>query len=153
MQTGSLGTKVLDNPFTPSITGVAAPASWLPALAGSWRKSTGRPVHTTSPSPKSESFGFGTLVVDDAEKPRLIIYTGVERVAADFEVHCNPTVRGTFLGWSVTVVGAVACQYQPDTEYDAFGRLALEHCPDPLTPPPSQPVAGVPLPSHFGLTK
>ncbi|GAB1694341.1 hypothetical protein KRM28CT15_61440 [Krasilnikovia sp. M28-CT-15] len=132
----SAGRKLLDQPFTPTITGVAAPASWLTDLAKSLKTATGQAVHTTSPSPDSQRFGVSSGG-DAGQQVHIIIYSGVDRVSAGFTVQCDPLVEGTFVGWSSAVVGGVACQYQPDLAYDAFARLALKYCPDPVTAPPS----------------
>jgi hypothetical protein len=140
---GTTGTSLLNQPFTPSITGVAAPASWLIALGNSLAQKTGKPVHTDAPSAEGQSFG----VASGPEQAPVVLYTGIDQVTADFDLQCNPTVRGTFHAWSKTLAGGVACEYQPDVQSDAFGRLALQLCPpDLLTPPPSDPVAAGDLP-------
>jgi hypothetical protein len=86
-------------------------------------------------------------VASGPEQTPVVLYTGIGRISADFEVQCNPTVRGTFQAWSKTLAGGVACEYQPDGELDTFGRLALQLCPpNLLTPPPSDPVEAEHLP-------
>jgi hypothetical protein len=145
---GTTGTLLLNQPFTPSITNVAAPASWLIDLGNSLARETGKPVHTDAPSAEGQSFGM----VSGPEQTPVVLYTGVDQVSADFEVQCNPTVRGTLHAWSQTVAGGVACEYQPDVQLDTFGRLALQLCPpDLLTPPPSDPVEGEQLPDGISL--
>jgi hypothetical protein len=133
---GATGTSLLSQPFTPSITGAAAPASWLTELGGSLARQTGKPVHTTAPSAEGQSFG----VPSSGERVPFVFYTGVDRVSADFEVRCDPTVRGTFHAWSRTIGGGVACEHSADVRLDAFSRLALRLCPDLPKPPPSAPV-------------
>jgi hypothetical protein len=133
---GKAGTPLLDRPFTPSITGVAAPASWLAELGSSLARETKKPVRTTAPSAEGQRFGMAS----GPEPVPVVLYTGIDQVSADFEVRCDPVVRGTFHAWSKTLAGGVACEYQPDILLDTFGRLALELCPNRPTPPPSEPV-------------
>ena len=133
---GATGTSLMSQPFTPSITGVAAPASWLTELGGSLTRQTGIPVHLTAPSAEGQSFG----VPSSGEEVPFVLYTGVDRVSADFEVRCDPTVRGTFHAWSRTISGGVSCEHSADVRLDAFGHLALQLCPDLPKPPPSAPV-------------
>jgi hypothetical protein len=146
---GAAGTPLPSRPFTPSITDVAAPASWLPALAGSLSAHLGRPVHATTPSAEGQSFG----VTSGSGQADLVLYTGVDQVSADFDVRCSPgspgkaasgdvpaTVHGTFHAWSRVVPGGVSCEYTPPAELDPFGRLALKLCPAQPTSPPSTPV-------------
>lgn len=143
---GTTGTPLLNQPFMPSITGVAAPASWLVDLGKSLARETGKPVHTDAPSAEGQTFG----VASGPDQAPVVIYTGVEQVSADFEVQCNPTVRGTFHAWSKTEAGGVACEYEPEFQLDTFGRLALQLCPpDLLTPPPSDPVEAEQLPGEI----
>lgn len=139
---GTTGTSLLNQPFTPSITGVAAPASWLTDLGSALARETKKPVNTSAPTAEGQSFG----VASGPEQVQIMLYTGVDQVSADFEVQCDPTVRGTFHAWSKTVAGGVACEYQPDLHLDTFGRLALDLCPNRPTPPPSDPVDADELP-------
>ncbi|WP_179855503.1 hypothetical protein [Paractinoplanes atraurantiacus] len=53
-----------------------------------------------------------------------------------FEVRCGQTVRGDFHAWSRTLAGGVPCR--GDVVADAFGRLALDLCPDRAAPPSSR---------------
>lgn len=133
---GTTGTSLLSQPFTPSITGVAAPASWLTELGSSLAKQTKKPLHTTAPTVEGQSFG----VPSSGEQVQFVFYIGVDRVSADFEVRCDPTVRGTLHAWSRAIGGGVSCEESADIQLDAFGRLALELCPDLAKPPPSAPV-------------
>jgi hypothetical protein len=122
--TGGRETTLVDEPFQPSITGVDAPAEWLDRLAASLRAEAGSPVEARSPEPTPTKLGLAA----DSDT-RTIIYTGVDRVTADFEIRCSPTVRGTFNGWTSATTGVVFCgAYQPDLP-DAFGSLALKLCP------------------------
>jgi hypothetical protein len=121
---GASGSALLKQPFTPSITGVTAPDSWLTTLGSSLERHTGQPVHTTAPSAEGQSFGvFGS------ESGQVVIYTGITRVSADFAVQCDPTVHGALNAWAKTVAGAVTCQDSGDAELDVFGRQALTLCP------------------------
>jgi hypothetical protein len=138
LNVGATQTTLLDEPFQPSITGVDAPEAWLGRLAASLQKFTDHPVLAKSPEPKPTALTYsapgGALV---------IIYTGVDRVTADFEARCDPAVRGTFHGWSTATTGVVSCHsYQPDPP-DAFDSLALNLCPAP-TPAPSNEAEAVP---------
>ncbi len=133
---GGRDTTLVDEPFEPSITGFDAPGSWLGRLAASLRSDAGRPVLAKSPEPTPSAFTYsapgGALT---------IVYQGVDRVTADFEVRCDPALRGTFQGWSDATTGVVLCDsHQPDTPDayqqatpDAFGRLALQLCPAPTS--------------------
>ncbi|GAA0808934.1 hypothetical protein [Spirilliplanes yamanashiensis] len=129
---------VLDQPFVPAVVGVAAPASWPAELAESLKADSGDVVHTSSPSPSSDTFS-SVIGGTPGEVVEELIYDGVERVSADFVVRCRPEVRGTFVGWSSMTVGAVTCQYQEFPEYDAFQRLALHYCSRSPAPAPSEP--------------
>ncbi|WP_127507638.1 hypothetical protein [Actinoplanes solisilvae] len=119
------GTVVLDEPFEPSVAGLDAPRSWLPDLAGSLRATAGHEVLAATPDPAPQEF---SLPPD--RRASALIYTGVERVTADFELRCDPPVHGTFHGWSRTVTDVVFCQDNPPDVPDDFTRLALELCPD-----------------------
>ncbi|XVU29100.1 hypothetical protein ACQPZJ_19175 [Actinoplanes sp. CA-054009] len=119
-------------PFEPAVTGVAAPSSWLTELAASLARETGRDVHTTSPTAGEKSFGF------PADGTPYIIYSGADRVTADFEVRCDPAVRGTLTGWYRTVIGGASCgENGTGAELDAFGRRAVELCAPKAGPAPS----------------
>ncbi|MFG1992035.1 hypothetical protein ACGFJ7_18860 [Actinoplanes sp. NPDC048988] len=127
LASGGAGRRLLDKPFTPSVTGVDAPG-WLTALGASLARKTGRPVHTTAPSAEGQSFGYGS-----GAGPADVVYTGVDRVTADFEVRCGTTVRGRLQGWSRTVAGGQSCA--GDITTDVFGRLAVQLCPAQPSPP------------------
>jgi hypothetical protein len=124
---GASGTALLKEPFTPSITGVTAPDSWLAVLGSSLEHHTGGPVHTTAPSAEGQSFG----VLSGAEGGQLVLYTGITQVSADFAVRCDPTVHGALNAWAKTVAGGVSCRNSGDVELDVFGRQALKLCPQP----------------------
>lgn len=122
----------------PSVTGVAAPATWLAALAESLAAETGGKVRVASPAP--EAGGFGVLRKVTGEPVEVLYYHGVARVSADFVVDCGTAVTGTFVGWSSATIGGVACQYQ-EFVHDPYARLALAHCSTSPAPPPSGPPA------------
>jgi hypothetical protein len=122
---GASGTALLKEPFTPSITGVTAPDSWLTALGSLLGHHTGEPVHTTAPSAEGQSFG----VFSGAEGGQLVLYTGIARVSADFTVRCDPPVHGALNAWTKTVAGGVSCQNPRAVELDVFGHQASKLCP------------------------
>ncbi|MCO8269448.1 hypothetical protein M1L60_02450 [Actinoplanes sp. TRM 88003] len=128
---GTRETMLLDEPFRPTVTGVDAPPEWLERLATSLQSETGSPVLARSPEPTPDHLGISA-----ESGTQMVLWTGVNRVTAEFEVRCDPTVRGTFHGWSTATTGVVFCNsYQPGPP-DAFGSLALTLCPAP-TPAPS----------------
>ncbi|MEV6597573.1 hypothetical protein AB0M36_11985 [Actinoplanes sp. NPDC051346] len=132
-------TVVLDEPFTPAVTGVAAPADWLPRLARSLSAETGDEIHVESPVQKDGRIGFGGQV-DDPTIRETLSYQGVQAVSADFSVSCEQPVRGTLTAWTSMSVGGVTCsQIEPPAE--ELGRLARRYCPRTPTPgPPSEAV-------------
>ena len=137
LNVGATRTTLVDEPLEPSITGVDAPDAWLEKLAASLQKSTGQPVLAKSPEPNPTAFTYSAPA-----ETLVIIYTGVDRVTADFEARCDPTVRGTFHGWSTATTGVVSCHsYHPDPP-DAFGSLALNLCPAPTLAPSAEAGAG-----------
>ncbi|MCY1140979.1 hypothetical protein OWR29_23530 [Actinoplanes sp. Pm04-4] len=139
--TGGRETTLIDEPYKPSITGVDAPAEWLNRLATSLQKTAGPPVRANSPEPIPTD-----LRIAAPAELQMIVYTGVDRVAADFEIRCHPTIRGTFHGWSTATTGVVSCNnYQP-TLPDAFGSLALKLCPPPTAEPSADSADAIPFP-------
>ncbi|MBM2616125.1 hypothetical protein JIG36_11210 [Actinoplanes sp. LDG1-06] len=136
---GAEGQNKRDEPFRPSIEGVDAPDSWLAALATDLARQSRKAAYATPPEPAADGTGFG-FGGDDADHS--IVYTGVERLDAGFEVACSPTVRGTFHTWTDTRIGGVACAYSDGVELTAYDRLALKFCPTPVTAPPSATSAG-----------
>lgn len=123
----------VDAPVVPSISGVAAPASWVPELARSLSARTGDRVHALPPTDKDEEFTIGV-----PGRVRTIAYLGVVRISAAFTVHCAPSVRGTFTSWTAVKKDVVPCGRTPPA--DPLARRAHEYCAG-ATPPavPSLP--------------
>lgn len=129
------GKEVLAAPVTAAVTGVAAPASWLPILASGLGNEMGTRVNTTRPS-DSYGTGFGTDGGVDPTIPERVAYQGSRRVSAAFSVSCTPAVRGTLVAWTETASGGLMCGGLAEPT-DPYARAARRYCP--RTPPPSSP--------------
>lgn len=140
---GATGTALLNDPFTPSISGVDAPAPWLAELGDSLTRHTGQPVHTDAPSAEGQSFG----VLSTAQDGPAVLYIGVNRISADFAVRCDRTVRGALTAWIKVVASGVSCGYTSGVQLDVFGREALKLCPNPPASPPAEPSDALEFPT------
>lgn len=127
------GQDVLDEPFTPSITQVVAPASWTALLAKSLSVKTGSTIQARPPSIKDGSYGFPMPQQNDASIPEKLLYQGVETVSANFSVDCDRTVSGTFTSWTSTNIGAVTCSHvtAPTEPLDDLARHYCRRTPSP----------------------
>jgi hypothetical protein len=144
------GRVVLDEPFTPSITGVTAPSDWLGALAGSLGEHIGTQIETGPAVLPDGGFSFGMEVADDPGILQTLMYEGAMTVSAGFTVSCTTPVTGVLTSWTTTEVGGLACGSSQRPE-DPLGRLARVHCPATPAPRPSGYIDAVPFdePSPF----
>ncbi|BBH69536.1 hypothetical protein ACTI_62210 [Actinoplanes sp. OR16] len=122
------GEEVLSDPFGPSITGLEAPASWIPVLAGSLGAEIRRTVGTGTAELTGSRSVFLAGGLDDPTNTDSLFWTGVTTVSAGFTVGCATPASGTFTSWTETTAGAVTCgsRSEPDEE---LGRQARGHCP------------------------
>lgn len=129
------GRSLLDSPVTAAITGLAAPDTWLPILAGRLASETSTDVQTVRPSTAyGMDFGFSGEVNPDITES--IVYQGVHRISATFTVDCEPKVSGTFTAWTETKTGGVMCGDRIPPE-DLYGQAARRYCPRTPHPLPS----------------
>jgi hypothetical protein len=139
------GRVVLDEPFTPSITGVTAPADWTGVLAASLSRETGTKVET-GPAVLPDGTEIGTFGEgpDVPGIPHTLFYEGVTSLSAEFNVSCATDVTGVFTSWTTVEVGDLVCGRSiPPTE--PLAVLARAHCPATPAPRPSGPVDAIPF--------
>lgn len=135
---GMDGRVVLDDPFTPAITGVTAPADWIGLLAVSLAAETGVKVETGPATLPDGGYGVGMGGADDPGIPYTLFYEGAVTVSAEFSVECSTPVTGVFTSWTTVEIGGLACgSFTPPQ--DVLGPLALTHCPATPAPRPSGP--------------
>jgi hypothetical protein len=142
------GRTVLDQPFAPAITRLAAPDDWTARLAESLSAKTGDKIQTEPARLKDGGYGLSVGGQDDPDITETLSYEGVEAVSADFSVDCERTVSGTFTSWTTVSFGGVTCA-AADEPAEPLGRLARRYCPRTPAPLPSTiddaiPFDGVP---------
>ncbi|GIF45390.1 hypothetical protein [Actinoplanes xinjiangensis] len=132
--------ELLDTPVIASVSGIEAPASWLPLLAAGLGKRLGTQVSSTRPSSS-----YGLMPVDggdvDTSIPEKVIYQGVREVSAAFSLTCAPGVSGVFTAWTETVSSGVMCGSRRPSA-DAYAQMARSYCPQ--VPDPSSAGVGTP---------
>ncbi|MBW6435349.1 hypothetical protein KZ829_16550 [Actinoplanes hulinensis] len=133
------GEEVLKGPFTPSISGVAAPADWIPALADSLSAETGHDIQSGPVPAPTDGAGFSIFGGPDPIT-EVLLYTGARSVSATFTVACDQPQHGTFTSWTTASSGVAACS-EPTADEDPFAAFARAHCaaiqsPQPSAPPP-----------------
>ncbi|MEV0900082.1 hypothetical protein [Actinoplanes sp. NPDC049802] len=136
--------EVLKGPFTPRITGVAAPVDWIPALAESLSAEAGVDLRSgPAPLPENgDSFDFG----GDASIKEFILYDGVRSASATFTVVCDdPPLQGAFTSWTTASSGVAACS-PPQPGEDPFAALARAYCTAIPAPAASSDVPPVAIP-------
>lgn len=127
------GVDLLNEPFTPAIGQVAAPDDWTARLATSLSAQTGDKIQSGVARAKDGEYGTLMGHQDDPGIPEILLYHGVETVAAGFTVDCGRTVSGTFTSWTAAEFGGVTCG-QAEEPTEPLARLARRHCP--RTPAP-----------------
>ncbi|MBG0569312.1 hypothetical protein [Actinoplanes aureus] len=139
------GRPVLDAPFTPSITGVNAPADWTRMLAASLSEHAGMKVKTGPAVLPDGGYGFPMQVTDDPAIPQTLFFEGATIVSAEFTVSCTTApVTGGFTSWTKVDFGGLACgSIDPPTE--PLARLAIGYCPATAAPRPSGYIDAVPF--------
>jgi hypothetical protein len=139
-RTSADGKEVLALPVIASVTGVEAPASWVPILAAGLGERLGRKVNTSRPSSSYET-SFVNAGDVDPTIPEKVAYQGVHRVSATFSVDCGAAVGGVFTAWTEIKSGGLLCGGVGEPT-DPYAQAARRYCP--RTPGPSLPDSGAP---------
>ncbi|MEV6347358.1 hypothetical protein [Actinoplanes sp. NPDC051851] len=121
------GTVVMDQPFTTSVSRIAAPDGWIDELVASLAGTSGIPVRSGTAAMAPGDYSSGSEVSGDPTGTDWLLYESAAIVSAPFTVDCTTPVNGTLTAWTIASLGSVHCG--ATDEPGTMAHRARSYCP------------------------